>query len=81
MHKNEWTFWMESVNFWHNKAEEYLSMNMEADALRCISKADKCLMMQYEGQEHLLNLSKNDFIVSGRKGFGVAVTIKVQVGV
>jgi len=80
MHKNEWTFWNETVTYWHNKAEFYLELGFTEDMERCLRKAENALSYQYEGREHELGLSRNDFIITGRKGFGVKATIGVQVG-
>ncbi len=80
MHTNEYKFWQETVKFWHEKAEFYLSLDMVSDMERCIKKAENAHLMQYMGQENQIGLSINEFVVTGRKGFGVKPTLQVQVG-
>lgn len=45
---NDYRFWSDSIAYWHEKAEAYLSMGLQQDFSRCMDRADLALLNRKE---------------------------------
>lgn len=62
---NDHRFWTDSIQWWHAKAEQYLSMNDSAGVARCLQRAELALMNRKEVSGEILVYGPEIYLRNG----------------